>query len=597
MSYTAPIKDMLFSLEEIAGFDAISSLPGCEELSADLAGSILSEAGKFSASVLAPLNRVGDTQGVRYDDGNVTMPDGFVAAYQQLCAAGWNSLVPPAEYGGMNLPYVLATPVREMLKSANHGFCGSYGLTGGAVEALLAHGSDELKQVFLPRMVSGEWSGTMNLTESQAGSDLSAIRTRAEVQGDGTYRLFGQKIFITFGEHDLTENIIHLVLARLPDAPPGVRGISLFLVPKFLVNFADGTLGERNDVRCISIEHKMGIRSSPTCTMAYGEQDGAVGYLIGEPNQGLSYMFTMMNEARLAVGGEGIALAERAYQQAVGYARERVQGRDALTGALNVPIIHHPDVRRMLLTMRARVETARALSLMVAGMIDQAHRNPDADVRKSQLALVELLTPVVKACSTEMAIDVTSLNIQIHGGMGFIEETGAAQHYRDARITAIYEGTTGIQANDLIGRKVLREQGSTMHLLIGRMNRTAADLQQAGSPDLNAIGKRLEQAIGQLRAATEWVLATGTASMNLVLAGAVPFLHLTGTVCFGWLAGLAALAATRRLGEAGADRDFLDAKILTAQFYCAHELPHAESYARTVMAGDQSAMTMREAQF
>jgi alkylation response protein AidB-like acyl-CoA dehydrogenase len=470
-------------------------------------------------------------------------------------------------------------------------------LTGGAVEAILAHGSDELKKTFLPRMVEGVWSGTMNLTESQAGSDLSAIRTRAEPQADGSYRIFGQKIFITFGEHDLTENIIHLVLARLPDAPPGVKGISLFLVPKILVNFADGSLGGRNDVRCISIEHKMGIRASPTCTMVYGEKEGATGYLIGKAHHGLAYMFTMMNEARLAVGGEGIALAERAYQQALAYARERTQGRDMMTGEPKVPIIRHPDVRRMLLTMRSRIEAARALSLMVAGMIDHAHRNPDAAERERNFALVELLTPVVKACSTEMAIDVTSLNIQIHGGMGFIEETGAAQHFRDARITTIYEGTTGIQANDLIGRKILREEGATLNLLIGKMRETAEALRQSPRQELVGIAARLGPAIDALGAASGWVLATGEKRIGLVLAGAVPFLHLTGTVCAGWLMGIAALAAARRLADGDADRGFLEAKIMTAQFYCNHELPHAESYALTVMAGDDSLLSMGEAQF
>jgi len=566
MTYAAPLKDMRFVLRELVGLDRVAALPGCDHIDATLMDAILDEAGKFAAEVLAPLNAPGDQQGARYANGAVTTPDGFRDAYAQFVEGGWNALACDPDYGGQGLPAAIATPVDEMWNAANMSFGLCPLLTRGAVEALSLCGTDAQKNRYLHRMVEGSWTGTMNLTEPQAGSDLAAIRTRAVPHGDH-YRIHGQKIFITYGEHDFTDNIVHLVLARLPDAPEGVRGISLFIVPKFLVN-DDGTLGARNDVRCVSIEHKLGIHASPTAVLAYGDNEGAYGELIGQPNRGLEYMFIMMNAARFAVGLEGVALAERAYQQALSYAQTRVQGTEVgVRGGNRVEIIHHPDVKRMLLEMKSRTEAMRALAYTTAAVLDEARRLPDETKRATQLARAELLIPVVKGWSTESAIEITSLGVQIHGGMGFIEQTGAAQHFRDSRILAIYEGTTAIQANDLIGRKFMRDNGTAARALIAEM-RAGAD----GAPGLN-------DAIAALEATLDWVLATAKANPRATAAAAVPILKMLGIVAGGWQMARAMRAAQAALTIADADEKFLRAKIATARFYMAHILPLAAALA------------------
>jgi alkylation response protein AidB-like acyl-CoA dehydrogenase len=582
--YIAPIKDMRFVINELAGFGEIGRLPGFEEATPDLADAVLEEAARFTGEVLAPLNRSGDREGCRLTADGVATPKGWGEAYRQFCEAGWNGIAAPVAYGGQGLPEALAIAVKEMVCAANLSFSLGPLLTTGAVEALLTCASEELKATYLEKMISGEWTGTMNLTEPQAGSDLALLRARAEPQADGSYRVFGQKIFITYGDHDMTDNIVHLVLARLPDAPAGVRGISLFLVPKFLVK-ADGSLGERNDAHCVSIEHKLGIHASPTCVMAYGDKGGAVGYLLGEANRGLEYMFIMMNAARLGVGLQGVALGERAYQQALSYARERKQGRDAVTGEALVTIDRHPDIRRMLMLMKSRVESCRALAYVTAGLIDRAHAclNPDEGARN--LALVEFLIPIVKGGATEMAVEVTSLGIQIHGGMGFIEETGAAQHFRDARITTIYEGTTGIQANDLVFRKLMRDQGATAKVLFGQIAGTARALAASERPELKAVAQRLGPALDAWVKATEHLGATVKDDLAGVLAAAVPYLNLAVVVSGGWQMGRAALAAERQLAAGEGDARFLEAKIATARFYADQLLPQAAAGGETVRAG------------
>ncbi|MCE1181536.1 MAG: acyl-CoA dehydrogenase C-terminal domain-containing protein [Rhodocyclales bacterium] len=582
--YRAPIKDMRFVMDEIVNLAELSQLPGFEEATPDLADAVLDEAAKLAGEVLAPLNRLGDQQGCQLTANGVSTPPGWKAAYQAFCAGGWNGIASPPEFGGQGLPDGLAIAVKEMVCSANLSFSLGPLLTTGAVEALLTCASDELKAIYLEKMVTGEWTGTMNLTEPQAGSDLALIRSRAEPQADGSYRIFGQKIFITYGDHDMADNIVHLVLARLPDAPAGVKGISLFLVPKFLVN-ADGSLGARNDAHCVSIEHKLGIHASPTCVMAYGDQGGAVGYLLGQANRGLEYMFIMMNAARLGVGLQGVALGERAYQQALAYARERKQGRDALTGEALVAIDKHPDIRRMLMLMKSRVEAARALTYYTAGLLDRAHVTADAEAAKKHLWLAEFLIPIVKGGGTEMGIDVTSLGIQIHGGMGFIEETGAAQHWRDSRITTIYEGTTGIQANDLIFRKLMRDQGATAQLIFGEIQATAQALAGSGDAGLQLIADKLGAALKAWGKATAWLAADAKNGLAGPLSAAVPYLHLAVTVCGGWMLGRSALAAARRLAAGDGDTAFLRNKLATARFYAEQMLPQAAAYAETVLAG------------
>jgi len=481
--YRAPLADMRFVLDEVVGLGEIAQLPGYEEASPDLVDAVLAEAGKVAAEVVGPLNRVGDTQGAVLENGVVRTPEGFKSAYRTFVDGGWNGLACDPAYGGQGLPFVLSTAVTEIWDAANTAFALCPMLTQGAVEAIRAHATRALKDAYLPKLVSGEWTGTMNLTEPQAGTDVGALRTRAVPEGDH-YRITGTKIFITYGDHDYTDNIIHLVLARLPDALPGVKGISLFLVPKVLVN-ADGSLGAGNDVRCVSLEHKLGIHASPTCVLSFGDDGGALGYLVGEENKGMACMFTMMNAARLNVGLLGLGTAERAYQQAADYARERVQSRDLAGGAAPVTIIHHPDVRRMLMTMKAHIEAMRALSYTMAGAIDRARRSPDEAARRQAQAEVDILTPVVKAWCTDVGCALTSIGIQIHGGMGFIEETGAAQHYRDGRIHPIYEGTNGIQALDLMGRKLLRDGGESVRGFLARMAAANDDVAAAGAAALD----------------------------------------------------------------------------------------------------------------
>jgi acyl-CoA dehydrogenase len=593
--YTPPIRDMQFILAELAGLDEVAALPGCEEASPDLVAAILEEAGKFAAGVLAPINRQGDLQGCRLEeDGRVTTPDGWQAAYDQFREAGWLGLSLPVEYGGQGMPRLVSTPVSEMWCATNMAFNMLPILNQGQAEALLIAASEEQKETWLHKVVSGEWGSTMNLTEPQAGSDLAATRTRAEPQSDGSYKLFGQKIFISYGEHELTPNIVHLVLARLPDAPAGVKGLSLFIVPKFLVN-ADGSLGARNDVRCISIEHKMGIHGSPTCTLSFGDAGGALGTLVGQPNRGLETMFVMMNEARFGVGVQGLGLAERAYQFALAYARDRVQGRDAVTGEAGKPIIHHPDVKRMLLSMRARVMAMRALLYTAAGWFDFAHRHADRAVADRYRRYVDLLMPVAKGWCTEIGNDVCDDAIQVFGGMGFVEETGIAQYYRDARIITIYEGTTGIQANDLVGRKILREGGATLRELVVELRDTVGAL-KAGA-QLVEIGDGLADAVDALESAADWMLANGREQLADVLAGAVPFLHLLGTVCGGWQLARLALAARARLAEGEGDAAYLASLIELARFYMATIGPQAAAHAATVREAGGALTRFDEAAF
>ncbi len=592
--YQPPLRDMQFILDELAGLDRIGTLPGCEDATPDLIAAILEEAGRFAAGVLAPINRAGDEQGCRLlDDGRVSTPDGWQQAYDQFRAAGWLGLSLPTEFGGQGMPKLVSTPVMEMWNAANMAFTMLPILNQGQAEALLIAASAEQKRTWLPRVVSGEWGSTMNLTEPQAGSDLAATRARAEPQADGSYKLFGQKIFISYGEHELTPNIVHLVLARLPDAPAGVKGLSLFIVPKYLVE-ADGSLGARNDVRCIAIEHKMGIHGSPTCTLSFGDAGGATGYLVGAPNRGLEIMFIMMNEARFGVGVQGLGLAERAWQMALGYARERVQGRDAVSGEAGKPIIHHPDVKRMLLSMRARVMAMRALLYTAAGWFDVAHLHPDRALADKHGRYLDLLMPVAKGWCTEVGNDVCDDAIQVFGGMGFVEETGVAQHYRDARIITIYEGTTGIQANDLVGRKILREGGATLKELIVDLRASAAALSGAG---LGEIGDGLGDAIDALESATDWMLANGREQLADVLAGAVPFLHLLGTVCGGWQLGRAALVAQVKQRAGDGDAVYLAGIVDLARFYVATIGPQAAAHAATVREAGAALTRFNEAAF
>jgi alkylation response protein AidB-like acyl-CoA dehydrogenase len=605
--YKAPLRDMQFVLKELAGLDEIAKLPGFEEANPDLVDQVLEEAAKFASGVLSPLNKPADEEGSIWENGSVRTPAGFKEAYNQFVEGGWNSMQAPPEYGGQGLPRIATTPVIEMFDSANLSFSLCPMLTAGAAEALLLRGSEELKSVFVRKMVEGTWTGTMNLTEPQAGSDLALIKTRAvrsrdDKNGDH-YRIRGQKIFITYGEHDLAENIVHMVLARTPDAPEGVRGISMFVVPKFLVG-KDGSLGERNEVNCASIEHKLGIHASPTAVMIYGEKEGAVGHLIGEENRGLEYMFIMMNAARFAVGLEGVSISERAYQQALGYAKERVQSRDVAGGGKPVPIIRHPDVRRMLMFMKAQTEAMRALAYVVAAAMDKGVRHPDKEERARSQAFADLLIPIVKGWSTETGIEVASTGIQVHGGMGFIEETGAAQHLRDARITTIYEGTTGIQANDLIGRKIAREGGATAKEVMKAMRRVEVELGKAGedastSPgqDMATIREAFSAALTAAEDCISWIVITYGTDIKAAHAGAVPFLKLMGIVCGGWQMARAALIARRRLAEGKGDASFYQAKIKTALFYADHVLTQAPALRNAIVRGSAGVMALTEEQF
>ena len=588
MSYVAPVKDMLFCMKELAGLDAVAALPGYEDAGLDTAQAVLEECAKFNEGVLAPLNVEGDRHPSTWKDGQVTTTPGFKDAFRQFAEGGWQGLQHPVDFGGQGLPKTIGAACVEMLNSANVSFALCPLLSDGAIEALLTAGTPEQQQTFLPKMVSGEWTGTMNLTEPQAGSDLALVRTRAEPQPDGTYKLFGTKIFITYGEHDMADNIVHLVLARVAGAPEGVKGISLFLVPKFRLN-ADGTPGERNDVHCVSIEHKLGIKASPTAVLQFGDHGGAVGELIGQENRGLEYMFIMMNAARYAVGMQGIAVAERAYQKAVAYARDRVQSRP-VDGSLpgSAPIIHHPDVRRMLMTMRALTEGCRAMALTAAAAHDAAHAHPDAETRQQNQAFYEFMVPLVKGYSTEMSLEVTDLGVQVHGGMGFIEETGAAQYYRDAKILTIYEGTTAIQANDLVGRKTVRDGGRTAKAVAAQIEATEAALAERGSDAALAVRRHLAAARAAFVEVVDFMVAHAKAQPNAAYAGSVPYLMLAGNAVAGWQLARALLVAERQLAAGEGDAAFLTAKAVTARFYAEHILSRVGGQRDAIVGGADS---------
>ncbi|HYB57289.1 MAG TPA: acyl-CoA dehydrogenase [Alphaproteobacteria bacterium] len=593
--YSPPFKEMRFALD-LAGLAEVAGLGGTGELTPDLVDAVLDEAGKLAAEVLAPLNQPGDKEGSRLENGIVYTPKGFKEAYRRFVEGGWNSVPFAPEHGGQGLPTLIHVALSEMWNAANMSFALCPLLNFGAVEAINAHGSPEQKATYLPKMISGEWCGTMNLTEPQAGSDLSLIKTRAVRDGEH-YRITGQKIFITYGDHDLTDNIIHLVLARAPEAPAGTRGISLFVVPKMLVK-PDGSLGARNDLRCVSLEHKLGIKASPTAVMAFGDERGAVGYLVGEENRGLAYMFTMMNNARLGVGLEGVAIAERAYQQARDYAKSRVQSRDiASSDEKPVTIIHHPDVRRMLLSMRAQGEAMRALVYYAAALLDLAKRHPDAAARQSHERLVDLLIPVCKAWSTDLGVEIASIGIQVHGGMGYIEETGAAQHYRDARITPIYEGTNGIQANDLMGRKLGRDRGETARRFIATMRELDGALAAAKGETFLSLRGPLRQGLDALSDATDWMVAAMARDVRHAAAGAVEYLRLFGTVTGGWLMARGALEAAARLAQGDGDAAFLEAKLVSARFYAASVLARAPALLSPITRTGESVLALAEEQF
>lgn len=581
MSFAAPVKDILFNIKHVSGWSDTTALPAYEGVELEDAAAIMEEFGRFCAEEIAPLNAPGDRAGSTYDNGRVTVPAGFAEAYAQFVEMGWQSLPHPEAFGGQGLPRAIGAAATEVLNTANLSFALCPLLTDGAVEALLTAGSDEIKNTYLANLVTGTWSGTMNLTEPQAGSDLALLRSRAERNDDGTYRISGTKIFITYGEHEMSENIVHLVLARTPDAPAGVKGISLFVVPKFFVN-ADGSLGDRNDVKCVSIEHKLGITASPTAVLEFEE---ATGYLIGEENSGLEYMFEMMNSARYAVGLQGVAIAERAYQQALAYANDRVQSRpvDGTTPEA-VTIIHHPDVRRMLGRMQGLTQGGRALANLTAGWQDRARHSTDPEARKSAAAIAEFLVPLVKGYCTEMGVEVASLGVQIHGGMGFIEETGAAQHYRDARILPIYEGTTAIQANDLVGRKTMRDGGETAMRIAAMVAETEAEL-AAGSPAAQALASALKPAREAFETVVAHIAKTGRSDPNAAFGAAVPYLMLSGNLVAGWQLGKSLLAAEANMDD---DPEFMRTKIATARFYGDHILCDAQAQRARIMQGAES---------
>jgi 3-(methylthio)propanoyl-CoA dehydrogenase len=587
MTYKAPLKDMLFGIKHIANIDAVAQIPGFEDAGFDTAQAVLEECAKFNEGVLGPLNWTGDINPSSFKDGKVTTTPGFKEAFKRYTEGGWQGLQHPVDFGGQGLPKTIAAACIEMCNSANMSFALCPLLSDGAIEALLTAGSDELKATYLDKLVSGEWTGTMNLTEPQAGSDLALVRTRAEPLPDGTYKIFGTKIYITWGEHDMADNIVHLVLARVQGAPEGVKGISLFVVPKFMVG-KDGALGARNDVHCVSIEHKMGIKASPTAVLQYGDNGGAIGYLVGQENRGLEYMFIMMNAARYGVGVQGIAIAERAYQKAVQYAKDRVQSRP-VDGSIpgSAAIIHHPDVKRMLMTMRAYTEGCRAMAAGAAAAFDAAHHHPDATTRKQNAAFYEFMVPLVKGYSTEMSLEVTSLGVQVHGGMGFIEETGAAQYYRDAKILTIYEGTTAIQANDLVGRKTARDGGQMAKAIVSQIEATEKALAARDSVHARAVLKRLMAARLALIDVIEFVAGNTKASPNAVFAGSVPYLMLAGNVFAGWQLARSLLAAEDELA-AGNDIDFMKAKITTARFYADHMLSKAPGVRDSIVEGAES---------
>ncbi len=593
MTYKAPLKDMLFNIQHLAHIDQIAQIPGFEEAGLDTAQAVLEECAKFNEGVLSPLNWEGDKNPSFFKDGKVTTTPGFKEAFRQYAEGGWQGLQHPTGFGGQGLPKTIGAACSEMLNSANMSFALCPLLSDGAIEALLTAGSDELKATYLEKLVSGQWTGTMNLTEPQAGSDLAMVRTRAEpqvstsAQANGTYKIFGTKIYITYGEHDMAENIVHLVLARVVGAPEGVKGISLFVVPKFMVG-KDGALGARNDVHCVSIEHKLGIKASPTAVLQYGDNGGAVGYLVGQENRGLEYMFIMMNAARYAVGVQGIAIAERAYQKAVQYAKDRVQSRPVDGSiAAGAPIIHHPDVKRMLMTMRAYTEGCRAMAAVAAAAYDAAHHHTDADVRKQNAAFYEFMVPLVKGYSTEMSLEVTSLGVQVHGGMGFIEETGAAQYYRDAKILTIYEGTTAIQANDLVGRKTARDGGQTAKGIAAQVQATEVELVAQGSGHSLAVAKRLAAAREAYVDVVEFIASNTRTNPNAAFAGSVPYLMLAGNLVAGWQLARSLLVAQTAAAQAE-DAAFMAAKVTTARFYADHLLAKAPGLRDSIVEGADS---------
>ncbi len=585
--YQAPLKDMHFVINELANLDTLSGLPGYEDATADMVEAILEQAGIFANEIFSPINYSGNEFGTRLENGKVVSPPGFAEAYSQFVENGWQGIAQPVEFGGQGLPYLVSSATAEMWYSSNMALALCPLLTSGAIEAIYQHGNDALKACFLEKIVSGEWSGTMNLTEPQAGTDLAAVRTRAVPEGDH-YLISGQKIFITWGEHEMSANIVHLVLARLPDAPEGVKGISLFLVPKYMVK-DDGSPGEHNDLKVVSVEDKLGIHASPTCVMSYGDKGGATGYLVGEPNNGLACMFTMMNNARLDVGMQGVGISERAYQRALAYAKQRVQGNvPGIKG--RVTIIHHPDVRRMLMQMRSLTEAGRALAYVSAAEYDRARKETDEQEKAKHQRRVDLLTPVAKAWPTEMSQEVTSLGIQVHGGMGFIEETGAAQHMRDARILTIYEGTTGIQGLDLMGRKIIRDKGMALAELIAELNSFSSELESQGA-ELAAIAGPFAIALKTLEEVSHWFLQEASNDPDLAGAVSVNFLMLMGNVVCGWLMAKSAVAAKRHL-HAGADDEFYRNKIKTAIFFAEHILPRSEGLKYSVLAGSGSVMSI-----
>ncbi len=586
MSYRAPTKDMLFVMKELAGIDAVAKLPGFEEAGYETAAAVLAECARFNEDVVAPLNVEGDKSPSSFQDGKVTTTPGFKEAFRKYAEGGWQGLQHPTALGGQGLPKLVAAACQEMLNGASLSFALCPLLTDGAIDALLVAGTPEQQKAYVPKMIDGSFTGTMNLTEPQAGSDLALLRTRAEPQGDGTYRLFGTKMFITYGDHDMAENIVHLVLARVPGAPEGVKGISLFVCPKVLAD------GRRNDVQCVSIEHKLGIKASPTALLEFGDREGAVGYLVGEVNRGLEYMFIMMNSARFSVGIQGIAVAERAYQKAVAYARERVQGRPVDGSArAAAPILHHPDVRRMLMTMRAYTEGCRAMALVAAALYDAAHVHPDAEARRRNQAAYEFLVPLVKGLSTEMSVEVANLGIQVHGGMGYIEESGAPQFLRDARILTIYEGTTAIQANDLVGRKTLRDGGQTARGLAAQVEECEGTLRRQGGADALAVCDRLGAARRAFVEVVDFVVEHARRDPGAVYAGSVPYLILAGQLVAGWQMARALLAAERNVAE-GTDVEFMRAKIVTARFFADHVLSQGPALRDRIVGGAASVTAM-----
>ncbi|MDA0823861.1 MAG: acyl-CoA dehydrogenase C-terminal domain-containing protein [Proteobacteria bacterium] len=593
--YVAPIADMKFVIEHIAGLDQLRSIDGFSDATPELVEAILEEAAKLATEVLSPLNRVGDLEGSKLVGDSVQTPPGWREAYTTFIEAGWASLAGEPEFGGQGLPKLVATAVSEMWNSANLSFALCPMLTQGALDAIAHHAAQHFKELYVAKLISGEWTGTMNLTEPQAGSDLSAVRTKAVPEGDH-YRISGQKIFITYGEHDLTENIIHMVLARTPDAPAGTRGISLFIVPKFLVS-PDGSLGERNDLRCVSLEHKLGIHASPTAVMSYGDKGGAIGYLVGEENRGLSYMFTMMNSARHAVGLEGVAITERAYQRALEFARDRIQGQPiGPSGGQRAAIIEHPDVRRMLMLMKCHAEAMRSLAYVCATAYDLAARSADKATAAYAGRRGDFLTPIVKGWSTEMGIELASLGVQIHGGMGFIEETGAAQLLRDARITTIYEGTTGIQAADLVGRKTLRDGGAAAKELLEEIAAVVAKMSES-EPQLADIRRALDVGVRDVRTVLEWMVTAEREDPRLPAAASGHYLKLWGVVCGGWQMAKAAQVCWEKLGKEEIEDTFLKTKIATAHFYAGQVMPQTQALTATIVSGSASVLSLDAANF